>query len=397
MKQFSLILLFFSISNLFTYYPTEFLYPIDEIVHEDVQKMCVLYQKNNHLELWLWNPVNGEAIKGLLSSFNPSGLAVLPNKKTFSFIDNDRIRIKQINKRSPGAIDLYGPYDLTTIHWIDNHSFYFAAKERQHNNLFHANIDGDLFRLTVSNNNDYTYPSKIDDELFFIEHSAKHGYSIMKAHYPNNIIENKKNKELTLEEVLKEENNEYIQYLDLEAAQKIIMLDDATPAFLCMKDSECGFFIQHPNSVERTDKTMNFSYHTFYKTKDEGWKVEKLFEFTLPLYLLLPQQDKVRLYESILPFLPFHDQDTLYYSNLCLETDSINVFSYNLVSKVSTQRTMLKDQHSLIFPPRTYQNRLFSGGTNNSNFLTTPTIDIDEFGKQCFHFLDLTHNAQQTK
>jgi hypothetical protein len=396
MTKFPLISILFFFVTVSAYYPTEFLYPVAEITHEGQEKMCVLYQKNNHLELWFWNPLTGESTKGLLSSFTPAGLTVLPNKKTFSFIDNDRIRIKQTNKRSPRSLDLYGPYDLTTIHWIDNHSFYFGAKERQHGNLFHANLDGDLYRLTVSNKNDYTYPVKVDDYLFFIEHSDEDEYIIMKAKYPVKILENQKIKELDMTKFLEEENDEYVQHLDLENSERILTLNKNAPAFLLMKDSVSGFFIEHPDSVQRTDETMTFSYHTFYKTDDEGWKTEKLFDFTLPLYLLLPQQDKVRLYESILPFLPFHDQDIIYYSNLSLETNSIDIYSYNCTDKSKTKKTMIYDNDSVIFPPRIYQNRLFSGGTLDPNFLTAPVksscapaIDIDQSGIQYFNFLEI--------
>jgi len=398
MKNYPLISLLFFFLTVYAKNQAEFLYPISEITHEGQKKMCVLYQKNNHLELWFWNPATGESIKGLLSSFTPAGLTVLPNKEMFSFIDNDRIRLKQINKRSPKSIDLYGPYDLTTIHWIDNDSFYFGAKERQHGNLFHATTNGDLFRLTVSNDNDYTYPVKVGDDLFFIERSDENGYSIVKAKYPSKALEKNKREDLLLSNFLEqEEKNEYVQHLDLENTERIINLNKKAPAFLYMENTQKGFFIEHPDTVQRTDETMTFSYHSFYKTDDEGWKTKKLFEFILPLYLLLPQQDKVRLYESILPFLPFHDQDTIYYSNLSLETNSIDVFSYNCTHMNKTQKTMMHDNNdSLVFPPRIYQNRLFSGGTLDQSFLTSsekslsaPSIDIDQSGIQHFNFLEI--------
>lgn len=387
--------LLFCITTAFALNQTEFLYPVSEIIHEEEHKMCVLYQKNNHLELWFWNPLTGESTKGLLSSFSPSGLTVLPNKKTFSFIDNDRIRIKHVNKRSPKSIDLYGPYDLTLIHWIDDHSFYFGAKERQHNNLFHATVDGDLFRLTVSNDNDYTYPVKIENALFCIERSDEHGYRIIKTEYPLKKINNNTFDAPTLDTLLKNSENEYTQYLDLENAESIITLHKNTSAFLRMHTTEQGFFIEHPSNVNRTDEVITFSYHTFFKY-DQKWKTEKLFDFTLPLHLLLPQQGKTRLYESILPFLPFHDQDIIYYSDLCVESNSVVVFSYDCHQKRTLQKTKPESPDSLTFPPTLFQDRLFSGGTltddsKNYSFKNSsiPSITINQSGVQYFNFVEI--------
>lgn len=363
---------------------SEFLYPVSSIIHEEQEKICVLYQNKNHLEVWIWDPITHEAIKGILSSFTPAGVTSLPNHQGFSFIDNDRIRLKQINKRSPKSIDLYGPYDLTTINWIDNSSFYFGAKERQHGNLFHGTIDGDLFRLTVSNSYDYLYPAKIDNDLFFVEKSDDSGYAIMHTKYPTEDISIALEKKIAPYNYGEENNDEYKEYINFDQTERIIILKDLSPAFLKMETTERGFFIEHPQVVNRTDETMTFSYFTFFKEQNE-WKIEKLFEFVLPLHLLLPIKGKTRLHESILPFLPVHDKELIYYSNLCLEDNTIGIASYNIHDKTLS---FIKENNTIMFTPFNSHHHLFYGGSLSKDSNSLPKIEIDEAGNHFFTFLE---------
>ncbi len=375
----------------------EFLYPVDTIIHNEKEKFCVLHQKGNCLELWFWDPVDNTTVKGLLSSFIPAGLTVLPDKKGFSFIDNDRIRIKLMGKRSPKSVDLYGPYDLTTILWIDSETFYFAAKERQHSNLFFATIHGDIFRLTLSDHNEYFYPQKIDQELFFIEKTETGDYSIMKAPFPSEVLkrECEKAKSLSdfktrLELSLEGIETQYQSFLELEKAEQIISFKERSLAFLTMKSDKLGFFLEHSEHIDRHQETMEFCYHMLFK-QDGTWKSEPLIHFTLPLHFLLPKRGRTRLYESILPLLPYYDPPDLYYLDYSPETDVLNVFSYNLETKTVTRKT---DSHIFgqsFFTPRTINGRIFCGGTLITGIKKngSPLIEIDDFGTQHFSFLEL--------
>ena len=108
----------------------EYVYPVAAASAEQVY---VLYQKStDHIELWLWNSITKKASKALLSTFSPAGLQLLPDGSSFSFIDNDRIRVKLQGKRQPRAVGFCEPvYDISLIHWINNESFYFSAKEKE--------------------------------------------------------------------------------------------------------------------------------------------------------------------------------------------------------------------------------------------------------------------------
>lgn len=379
----------------------EFLYPVDTIVHEGIEKLCILHQKGNHLELWFWDPTDQSTVKGLLSSFTPAGLAVLPEKNAFSFIDNDRVRIKFVDKRSPKSLDLYGPYDLTTLHWIDTETFYFSAKERQHGNLFHATLGGDLFRLTLSDHNDYTYPQKIGETLFCVERSDRYGYAIIKTDYPTkelhqqlrtvlNVSDFESRFRLALEQ---EGESGYKAYLDLKNAERLFCTTETSIAFLSMKDQNHGFFVEHPEVVDLGDETMKFRYMMLF-FQEGAWQTTQLFEFTLPLHFILPKRGTTRLYESILPLLPSYDAHSkpqIYFLDYDHTLDGLNVFSYDLESGVITQKTTTQFFGQSYFTPRSIGNSLFCGGTVTHNFRNDkgPHINIDPSGTQYFTFLEL--------
>lgn len=376
----------------------EFLYPVETIIHNGQEKLCVLYQKNNTLEVWIWDPQDESTVKALLSSFNPASLTVLPDKSGFSFIDNDHIRIKYNDKRFPKSVPLYGPYDLTTLHWIDNQTFYFAAKERQHSNLFHATIEGDIFRLTVSNKNDYYSPQKIDETLFFIEKNSDNYYSIMEAQYPTQDLkqaayslkelDNFSNQAYEQDE---KKNSSYRQYLNLETAQTLFTTDKII-SFLKMISLTEGFFLEHPETINRDENTVAFNYWHLIK-EDTQWKTTCLFNFTIPLYLIVAQRGKNRLYESILPLLPYYDQQSamLYFVDYAAAKDVLNVFSYACLTKEKTQKTDCQFFGQSYFTPRAINQSLFCGGilikqTRND---LNPHIEIDELGTQHFKFFKL--------
>lgn len=372
----------------------EFLYPIALLNHDNKQKICVLYQKNSHLELWFWDPESLEAVKGLLSSFTPAGVRVLPHGKAFSFIDNDRIRIKDITKRSPCTLDLpYGPYDLSTLEWIDNESFYFCAREREHLNLFHATTEGELFHLTRSKTNHYSYPQKIDDTLFYIVKNDEGEIALEQAEYPIKKIpkyswhNEKQNFEEQLKTLFEEEKDNYTKtYLDDTTKQKLYIWkeSDKELAFLCMKDTNRGYFLTHPTIINKNDDYMTFECYRFINQSETI--IKKLFTFNIPLYLLMPQHNQPeRLYESILPLLPLYHQDSIYYAH-----DSglgLALYKYDEITEQNQALTQPDNNHH--FAPFCYEDKIYYGGTvSDGDGLshTSPEMWINEQGNQRFVF-----------
>lgn len=372
-----------------------YLYPVDTIYHEGILKMCVLYQKGDGLELYFWDPTTHRGILGLLSFFQPTSLTVLPNKQAFSFIDNDRIKVKYVDKRSPKSVDLYGPYDLTTIAWIDNENFYFSAKERRHHNLFHATTDGDLFRLTVSNTNHYLYPQKIDETLFFIEQTEQNEFAIKQIEYPSETLCNKiikSNQPVSLEEEVKtiiiNENNRdlYKPLLDTESAATVLffdknMISGEAIAFLRMVSVTQGFFIRYADYIDRNQKTLLLDYYMVHYDI-EGWKSEFLFTFSVPLYFIIQQKNKIMMSESILPFLPLFDNSDIYFTLYDEERDALEMCQYNIDKKTIQKNIASTVPHHMFFTPRHFKTKIICGG----NILPDkkPNITLQDDGFQYF-------------
>lgn len=389
------LLFLYFIGNLYTAFPhqpVEFIYPVDTIEREGGQEFCSIYQKGTSLELWFWNPETKVSTKGLLSSFTPAGLKVLPNKQGFSFIDNDRIRVKMLNKRSPKTLDFYGPYDLSVLEWVDSSSILFSAKERKHFNLFQGTKRGDLSRLTASTSDHFLYPQKVNNTLFFVRENEEGTPSICSAPYPlikDNQTVTESDFKAFLENVYGES---FSPLLPIESIQSLKSFEkEKALAFLTMKDTSSGFFIEHPKTVKRSDESVQFEYHTFTKDSDQQWDSKKLFNFTVPLSLIMEKPNtETRLYESILPLLPFHDgKEKIYFSDLD-KSGALNVFCYSLSSGDSTQKTFGENPEEIYFPPRRYKDRLYCGGmAKPSEEEGLPHIYIDYDDTQHFTFLEI--------
>jgi hypothetical protein len=377
-----------------------YIYPVDTIYHDDVLKICMLYQKHNGLELYFWNPVTQEATLGLLSFFQPTSLTVLPNKHAFSFIDNDRIKVKEVKKRSPKSVDLYGPYDLTTIAWIDNTNFYFSAKERRHHNLFHATIEGDLFRLTVSNTHHYLYPQKIDNELFFIEHTHDNEFAIKNIKYPTELLKQRierHNQPVSLEEevraIIKNESSleAYTPVLNIQDATTLIFFDKKTIAgeaiaFLHMTSLTAGFFIRYNDHIDKNQKSLSLDYYMMYY--DEGvWKSKFIFTFSIPLHCIIQEKNKILMSESILPFLPYHHDSKIYFTQYDEKEEKLELYSYNYLNRIVVQESKEVGSHQMIFAPYFFNLKLICGGNILPN--TKPYINLSSDGRQYFEMLEI--------
>lgn len=385
MKQIRIDHFIFFIVNIISAH-NEFLYPLETIIEEGIEKMCVIHQKGSSLELSIWNPENNHSHKALLSSFTPAGVKVLPNKKSFSFIFNDKIRIKNLEKRSPRTLDFYGPYDITTIEWIDDQSCYFSARERDHVNLFHATIEGDLYRLTESTTCNYLYPQKINESLFFIAHS-KDGYSLMRTEYPTEKINtqfctDRCKDNCNLEHLLKNETEDQIIFLNENSLETLLAKNDQALAFLTMTSHTSGFCVGYSELIERSQDTMTFSY---YRIKDQPeWSLEELFTFTLPLELIVHKKGHTRLYESIIPLLPYYDKHTssLYFVSLENNGLGLNVYRYCLENDQTILVLSSENPHKHYFTPRRFGNQLLCGGTIIADTDNLPTIHLSSQGQE---------------
>lgn len=374
----------------------EYLYPVKQIGN----RICVLYQKNDsHLEVWLWDPITQAATKALLSAYTPAGISVLPHNQGFSFVDNDRIRIKYFEKRSPKTIDLYGPYDITTLSWIDDENFYFSAREGNHFNLFHGTLDGDLYHLTSSKICHYLYPQKVNTKIFFLEEQENGLYTICSAPYPKELLcssihekcKTDYSLKTSLSNVYSFSEKIYLEEMDI---QRCITIDtfhiQKVIAFLYMENSECGYFIEHPAVINKKDEFIDFQYKNFFY-EDNLWHIKTLFTFKLPAYFFIKQHGHNRLYESILPLLPKHTNTHIYYSTVQEQTGAVDIFMYEKPTGLTSQVTYGSSTENHVFSPCIVNGAIYYGGsvqafTESGQLQSSPYIFIDVDEQQHFHF-----------
>jgi len=404
------VLFFFSIIFLHfqALFSHEFLYPVAYTEHDGCAGVYVLYQKSiTHLELWLWNPKTKVATKGLLSTYTPAGLRILPSSKGFSFIDEGRIRIKEFHKRSPKVINIYESiYDMHEIEWINEDNFYFSAKKNGRFRIFQMDVNGVIECLVGDIANDCMYPQIVGDHLFYIERYVEDGqlkrehvsYKVFKTKYSkphlfddkfkyqynasqNSDAQDQIRKSLLNGDIALDDEDVTCENASTTKKECIADFKDSPISFLKMISDSEGFFLSHPKEVERQDKVLTFDcYHI--KRTDQTWDYKDIFSFSIPTYLLLDMLDS-RLYESILPLLPKYNNGSIYYVDYYPEKrGNINIFRYDTKSGITEQKSFGR-HGQLSFSPIFTNNKIFFGGCVNESCAHSPKMWINQEGFVC--------------
>jgi hypothetical protein len=336
----------------------EFLYPIGISESNNKKRIYVVYQKNIlHLELWSLDLNMKSPHKELMSSYNPAGIKFMPNEKGFSFIDNGRIKLKYFNKRSTINFEFEFPlYDFHTVEWLNEELFYFSAKAGKRFCIFLCNTNTKGIKnligrdLCSRTNDDFMYPQIISNKIFFISKSV---HKLTESNYES--FGNYKIMAKDLEQNL--ETNKQSEVILRKGEQAI--------AFLKMISEREGFFIAHPNKISKHERTLHLKYLHLQNINSE-WQYDKLFDFYIPLKYLTKYSDE-RIYESILPFLPKHEGQKIYYPN-CIqkENENTDLFEFDLVTS-SIKRLTETNWPNSYFSPVIINGYIFFGGTVNDN------------------------------
>ncbi len=331
-----------------------YIYPVGAI---DTHTIFFVYQKNcDHLQLWSLDLESKKVTQQLPAMYTSAGFQLLPNGLAFSFVDNGRIRVKSLSKRSPKSIELERPlYDISLIQWLNNDQAFLSAKYHDHFGIFMINIEGDVNFLLHDHMHDYLYPQKVNNDLFFIERTKdeneeKVTYKIKKTIFSNPGLSR---------ELLLDCNDKPIAYLQMISATR-------------------GFFVQYPAKGRSDQACLSMTCYNLYQIDDQ-WKTERLFSFSLPTQLLFLNNCS-RLYELLLPLLPVYNNKTFYFVS-CNKEGLANLYTYDIRSK--TQNCIAQSQQAHIFKPLFINNTIIFGGqvsineslvTNLSNFFCLDTI-----------------------
>lgn len=351
----------------------EFLYPV---ACRSAEEVYVLYQKSlDYLELWVWDSVTKKASKALHSTFIPAGLQLLTDNTGYSFIDNDRIRIKFFDKRQPKALEFYDPiYDFNLIHWIDKHNFYFSAKEKEKFGIFHGTMYGTCHRILKDNMHDYMYPQRVGDTLFFIEKDGHETYRFCEIPYPEIPLEeivpcvDSQQFEDRVKAIMESELHSYVKksYGDLMHKQELLCFNAESMSFLTMISDSCGFVLEHPSSILKSDATIPFRCYCLSKDDTGTWSAEEIYSFYLPTSLIV-RSDQYCLYESILPLLFRYDnKNEIYFVSSGKDGLDLDIFCYRLNDRSISKKTNIDEIWGMFFSPLISNFGVWYGGYVNT-------------------------------
>ena len=269
----------------------EYFYPVFSIKNNDAQYLYFIHQISlQQLHLLQLNTESKVLTRVLPSAITPAGLKSLPDGSGYSFIDQGQLYVKLFTARSPQKISIpLSLYNIEMVEWIDPYHCYCAAKLNDHWNIYQLSRSGDLVLLAHRDDADCLYPHKVGDSLFFIQRTFTKQYSIECSTYGDTHSCNK--------------------HTIFDAGQEAI-------AFLHMLTNEQGFYVSYANmfsfdSIEKS--SLRLGYHRlWYDRQAQRWCNQTLFTFFVPIDLFVPDSHE-RLYESLLPVLPRHTADGIYF------------------------------------------------------------------------------------
>lgn len=341
----------------------QYIYPIGAITYGDSDQILAVWQTDMHsLQLYRWDPVTRYAEKELFSLYVPAGVRVLPGKKAYSFVDQGRVRVKELIKRSPATIDFELPiYNISLIHWIDDQVAYCHAQEGHHFGVYIFDRQGDVYRIAYDRLYDYLFPQLINETFFCIRRSA----SAAVVQYEICSI------------------NRYTKH-----QQMVIDYGDQPIAFLYMENDSRGYIMTHQVNVSDGQESIPFSYHMIERHNDH-WVQRELFAFSIPVFLLDGQSDGA-LYENILPLLPYHDGRYIYYPNA--EGKAVLWYCYDVVRHVNDVcvNAQKAQQRTLLLSPRKYCDQLLFGGLlqQKKDRSQLPKVEVTENDQLTFDFFN---------
>jgi len=360
--------------------PHSYLYPVGTVEHEGAPLELVLWQTSSSTtELYLWNAQTGNAYKELFGLYTPAGIQVLPSKKAYSFIDNGRVRVKELIKRSPATLCFSRPiYNASVINWINDDIAYCFAQEGHRIGIYLFNREGIVKRVLYDGLRDYLFPSYLENRLFYVRRDFFNGT----AHHTLCMIPLEP-KDLQIPD------NGHEYGIDTTQNQKIIIeVGEESLAFLRMERLDRGFVVMHPRSLDATHKTLQLHYGMIEKNNNQ-WSLRTLFTFDIPMFLL-DSQGTDRLYENILPLLPYHEGDKIYYASAQASSGGMQTYCFDLLLGIKRQCHTVENRGPLLLSPRRCNGKLVCGGIlaqGLCNFMPEASIKCD--GETAFRLLDI--------
>jgi len=345
-------------------------YPMGKLVRKNTQYLLLIAQKENFsLQLYAWNQITQEVIQLLSSQFTPGGVVFNKGQDSFAFIDNGRIRIKQLVKRSPKSLDIFDPIsNIVQVGWLDNAHLYLCAQLLGRFGIFIVNQKNDLIKLLWHKKYDYLWPQKIGSYLAYIKRINEVEYECKETQVNVYMIEKccipekfkvSHDKECIFSLVKNGKIDSCAEGFNYEILNNFGVLPIA---YLQMIGLDSGYVISHSSRVNSEDKFIEFGCWFF----DRAHK-KKLFSFSIPTGMLWGEG---RLYESLKPLLPQYHKGFWYFLDAVNSILQLHTFN-------DSTRKIIQLTHSPTHIIGTYifDDRIFYGGIF-SDIYGGATLDI---------------------
>lgn len=312
----------------------------------DQNSIFYIYQKSlADLELWrLFLSDNKSQTnhleKCLYWRFIPAGFALLPSKKSFSFIDSGRLWIKDFIKRSPNAVNFDQPvFNINEVRWITDQICYFSAKQNQDFVIFIGDLcKQNLKILHDAPGSECVSPKILDSQLWYIErHKQDRSCSIIG---------------LDLIQDFKINCDRIDTRVTIDCGyQQVIYLE--------MCNSELGFYVEHmPYISDNLQEIVLVCYKI--ELVNQAWVSTRLFKYSVPKKYLFSQ---ARACESIMPFLPRAKKTRLYFSDI--KQNQVGkyyseLFEFDLIN-LKNIALLKSDPDFVFFAPLKKNHKIFYG------------------------------------
>lgn len=341
----------------------EYIYPVAQQNVAGESLVYLLYQKEPlNISLWEWNSSTKRAKKILPSLYCPAGFRLLPDGSGFSFIDNDRLRIKLFSKRSAHSCEFNEPlHHLGIVTWSENGFGYFSARLHGRYTIFQINSRGDYARFIGSDQYDCLYPQCVGATIFYLQRStAEHAlsYTIKAAPFKNCIESDKRTQSLdeALADLIHNDGiSSHATMIDTSMTETVIAFGSCPVMHLTMISDTLGWVIEQPKRLAHDASFIMFACHIMYKI-DDIWQSHHLFDFSIPTNYVLGNSNE-RLYESLLPLLPRYCNGAFYFVDSC-QAGALTLYRYD---PVRTHRVQLTP-HGQFFSPLNLGTHIICGG-----------------------------------
>lgn len=189
-----ILLVSITLSTTFLTYSQSYLLPLGELEQDSLLLSYITVNaEKSEVRLYAWDQKTGRMTPLLSSMYHPFFAQPLPQHSAFSFLDEGRLRIKEINKRSPKTIVLSDKQliESAMYSWIDNQNCIVCAWRYYPSTTVTGTIVSKqgtygLYRMQLSDTTetsitsivtspfyDFVCPAICQDYLFYIHHATQ--------------------------------------------------------------------------------------------------------------------------------------------------------------------------------------------------------------------------------